>query len=668
MKLLSSAPLNILQKYKIGTLVLLLFVFSWGLFGATPAYAQPSKRVLLLNAYSYDLAWTASITKGVEEAIAAQGDSVKLSVEFMDTKNYFSSDYLSMLVEQYRFKYGSVYFDAIITSDDNAANFALKYRDELFNSAPIIFCGVNNHTLPDSPEFKNITGVLESADGASTLKAALLNDPQLTSLYVIIDESTSGKSMRLNLEESLAPFAGQVNLIWLQGLSMTELKETLSTLPQHTAVMLVTFTRDRLGNSFTFAEALAHMYSVCERPIYSLFDFYMGDGIVGGMITSGQYQGEIAADLALQVVGGKKPESIPVVYQKANRYMFDYTEMTRFGFSLDSLPPESIVINIPESMYEKYTYEIWSVCGAFILLSFIIILLLINNSTRRKAEKDLEEVNRYQETLVEQRTEELTQRSRELEMANYELKKLDKLKTAVLNTVSHDLRTPLTSVLGFCKIIDRDFNKFFVPLCHEVADLEKRGGRIQDNLSIIEKEGGRLTRLINDFLDLSKIESGDIAWNDVSVSPGKLLEQAAPVLEGYFSDTGVKLTVKTDDNLPNIVADPDRLLQVLNNLIGNAAKFTYHGEVTLTATATEGGWLKVVVSDTGVGIPQEELAHIFDKFYQIAQSTTDTDISRGSGMGLAISKRIIEHYNGTITAESAPNQGSSFIFTIPDAE
>ena len=121
MEFLSSAPLKILQKYKIGTLVLLLFVFSWGLFGATPAYAQPSKRVLLLNAYSYDLAWTASITKGVEEAIAAHGDSVKLSVEFMDTKNYFSSDYLSMLVEQYRFKYSSVYFDAIITSDDNAA-------------------------------------------------------------------------------------------------------------------------------------------------------------------------------------------------------------------------------------------------------------------------------------------------------------------------------------------------------------------------------------------------------------------------------------------------------------------------------------------------------------------------------------------------------------------
>jgi len=643
----------------------LLLVLTCFLFCVSMADAQPTKRVLLLNSYSYDLAWTASITRGVQEAFATSDGSIKLSVEFMDTKNYYNPNYLSMLQELYSKKYNGIDFDAIITSDDNGVNFALKHRSSIFNDAPIIFCGVNNLDLPESDNFVNITGVLESTDPAATVESALRIDPTLESFYIIVDETPSGKSVRANAERVLSRFNDRINIEWLQGLSMDELKETLATLPQRSAVLLATFTRDRVGNSFTFSEALAHMRSACKRPIYSLFDFYLGDGIIGGMLTSGMYQGTIAAQLALNVMNGENPESIAVVRQKANRYMFDYNELVRFGYTLDTLPPDSVIINVPESTYEKYTYEVWSAVSGFVLLFLIICMLLANIRARRRAESELAELNQYQETLIDQRTEELTQRSKELEMANYELKKLDELKTAVLNTVSHDLRTPLTSVLGFCKIIDRDFQRFFLPLCSETDMLEGRGQRITENLAIIDKEGARLTRLINDFLDLSKIESGSIAWNDVSIEPTELLNQAAPVLSGYFSDTGVRLTFNIESDLPNILVDPDRLLQVLNNLVGNAAKFTYHGEVILDATVTEGGWLKVTISDTGVGIPKEELDRIFDTFYQASQSTKDMQVSRGSGMGLAISKRIVKHYGGTITAESEPGKGSSFIFTIP---
>lgn len=651
-------------KGRIIASLLLLYL----LLGVPRAEAQTVKRVLLLNAYSYDLSWTASITRGVEEFFAGQGSSVKLSVEFMDTKNYYSPEYLAMLVEQYRLKYSNVHFDAIITSDDNAADFALTHRKELFNGAPIIFCGVNNLNFPKRPDFTNMTGLLESPDMAASIRAAIALQPGLKTVYMIIDSTTTGQSNRVLLETIIPQFKGQIEFAWLEGMSMAELKQTLAALPTNSAILLVTFNRDRLGQWYTFSECIAQLRDASKNPIYSMWDFYLGEGIVGGMLTSGEYQGASAAQMALDVINGKNPEDIPVVVQKANLYLFDYAVLQRFNLDPKRLPEGSTLINVPESVYKKYQYEIWMIAAVIGFMLVTIAALLKSVRARRRAEAELEELNQYQETLIDQRTEELTLRSRELEMANYELKKLDDLKTAVLNTVSHDLRTPLTSVLGFCKLIDRDFNKFFLPLCQDVEDLECRGVRIKSNLGIIDKEGERLTRLINDFLDLSKIESGDIAWNDVSVDPAQLIAQAAPVLEGYFSDTGVKLQLMLEPGLPRIVADPDRLLQVLNNLVGNAAKFTFHGVVTLTGTTTEGGWLKVTVSDTGVGIPPEELEHIFDKFYQVAQSTTDTDVSRGSGMGLAISKRIVEHYGGTIHAESTPNQGASFIFTIPAAE
>jgi len=648
-----------------GLLSVGLFVFL--ILSTLEAHAQPSHRVLVLNSYSYSLKWTASITKGIEETLLADDPSIKIMVEFMDTKNFVSPEYYKSLEERLSLKYGKMKLDAVITSDDNAVNFALKHRESFFKGTPIIFCGVNNHNLPASHDFTNMAGVLEAPDMTGSIEAALRLDPDLKTIYIVIDETTSGKSLRADAERVINIFKDRIKLVWMQGLSMGELESQLAILPEQSAVLLATFSRDRLGQSFTFNETLSRMYKVCERPIYSLFDFYHGNGIVGGMLTSGKFQGIMAAELAIRVMNGEDPDTIPVILQKANRYMFDFAEMDRFDYTVESLPPESIVINVPEPIYEENKYEILAVAGLLLFMSAVIITLLANNRARKQAEAELEELNRYQETLIDQRTEELTLRSRELEIANYELKKLGDLKTAVLNTVSHDLRTPLTSVLGFCKIIDRDFKRFFLPMCEGVEELEGRGGRIRSNLNIIEQEGERLTRLINDFLDLSKIESGRIAWNDVSVNPAELINQSVPVLEGYFSDSGVSLNIDIRGDLPLVVADPDRLLQVFNNLVGNAAKFTEEGNVTVTAETTEGGWLKVEVSDTGVGIPTDEVGRIFEKFYQVCQDETAMEISRGSGMGLAISKRIVEHYGGEITADSTPNHGSSFTFTIPSA-
>lgn len=632
------------------------------------SHAQYTKKVLLLNSYSYSLDWTASITKGVEDALMTGDQPVKLYVEFMDTKSHVSAEYYDNLAQRYSIKYAQTPLDAIITSDDNAVNFALKYRQTIFGNAPIIFCGVNNHNLPSQPNFTNMSGILEAPDVSGSLSAVMLLQPDVTTIYCVIDETTSGKSLRADAERVVNLFRDRVRLVWLQGLAMGELERELASLPEHSAVMLMTFTRDRLGQSFTFHEALSRMTRVCPRPIYSLFDFYMGDGIVGGMLTSGKYQGRAAGEMALRVLGGERAQDIPLATGSANRYMFDWREIERFNLQTAELPPDSIIINKPVSFYEQHVLSVWVITGVILFLLATIIILLATIRARRRAEKNLEELNIYQETLIEQRTEELVQRSKDLEMANYELKKVDELKTAVLNTVSHDLRTPLTAVLGFCKIIDRDFNKHFLPLCLNDAALKARGERIKGNLVIIESEGNRLTRLINDFLDLSKIESGRIAWNDVAVDPSILITHAVPVLEGYFSQSDVRLEVIIEGALPKVVVDPDRLLQVLSNLVGNAAKFTQEGKVVLSASTTEGGWLKVEINDTGIGIPAEEVEYVFDKFYQANHTDPAYGVARGSGMGLAISKRIVTHYGGHITADSSLNKGSAFTFVIPAAD
>lgn len=657
----------------------------WCLAQPGPALAHHEYRVLLLNSYSLALSWTADVTSGVEQTLASQEFPVRLHVEFMDTKNIHTPEYLDLLVRQYRLKYANTRFDVIITSDDNAAVFALEHRRELFGDAPLVFCGVNDEGLLTNGRHSNVTGVFEAVDIAGTIGTILTLQPGVKTIHLVSDETTTGRINRAATEKVLPRFAGRAGFSWVGETSMAELETFLASLPKDHACLLVSYNLDRLGRWYTYREAMEHLSMASAVPMYGFWDFFLGNGqvtgkpgepagFVGGVLASGHHQGELAATMAARIMTGERADDIPVMAQSANRPMFDYAVMKKYGLDPDLVPPGSIMVNKPLSVIDRYGVQIASVAAVMALMLTAIVMLLANIRARRLAEAELAEFNRSLEEMIEERTAELVERSQDLEQANAELTKLDELKTAVLNTVSHDLRTPLTSVLGFCKLIDRDFNRHFLPLamengsgCRASDELRAKGERIRTNLTIIGQEGERLTRLVNDFLDLSKLESGGAIWNDDFLDPAALIERAVPVLRGYFTDPAVTFEIDVAGPLPRIKADPDRLLQVLGNLVGNGAKFTGRGTVRLSASTTDHGWLRVAVSDTGLGIAPEHLARVFETFYQVRGDTINGHDRRGSGMGLAICRRIVERYGGTITAQSTPGQGSVFIFTLPPA-
>ncbi len=262
-----------------------------------------------------------------------------------------------------------------------------------------------------------------------------------------------------------------------------------------------------------------------------------------------------------------------------------------------------------------------------------------------------------------------------------------RMKDDFVSMVSHELRTPMTSVLGFAHLIQKQFNRNIRPRLPQ--DDEKSAvacQRIDENLAIIISEGDRLTRLINDVLDLAKMESGRLEWEMASLKLEDALESSLAGVHSLALERKLKLRMDVHDSLPELYGDRDRLVQVVTNLLSNALKFTDEGEVTVAARLLAPGeapnifgacagavvastpvaepsvW--VSVTDTGVGIAPEDLGKVFERFRQVGNRSQGTRRS-GTGLGLSICREIVEHHGGRIWVESQVGVGSRFSFTVP---
>ncbi len=251
---------------------------------------------------------------------------------------------------------------------------------------------------------------------------------------------------------------------------------------------------------------------------------------------------------------------------------------------------------------------------------------------------------------LEQKSRELEAATAELRAANAQLQELDRMKDDFVSTVTHELRTPLTSIRAFSEILRDD----------PEAPLPER----RRFLAIIVKETERLTRLINQMLEMAKIESGNAEWRTSELDMHEVVQEAVDATSQLFREKGVALSLSLADGLPHLRADRDRLMQVLINLLSNAVKFceTGRGRVEVRLTGMRGA-LRVDVRDNGPGIDPAQHETIFEKFRQAGDVSTGKP--PGTGLGLPISRRIVEHFGGRLWVESDLGRGATFSFVLP---
>jgi len=264
--------------------------------------------------------------------------------------------------------------------------------------------------------------------------------------------------------------------------------------------------------------------------------------------------------------------------------------------------------------------------------------------------KKLEEAKNNLETRVKERTAELEKSKQRIELQNIQLKKLDQLKSEFLNITSHELRTPMAAIKGYVQIISKQ-------TLGQINDEQKKA------LDVVLRNTNRLDALIQDILDISRLESGTMKFIAEHIEIRKMLDEIVETMQPYANQKEIKINMQIEEHLPELVADKERIKQVIINIVHNAVKFSSTDSIINIRTRKEQDDILFEIQDFGKGIPQGQQEKVFEMFYQV-DSGSDRKFG-GVGLGLAISQGIIMAHGGKIWVESIVRKGSTFKFTLP---
>lgn len=373
--------MGLLPSRWISTAVLLAAVLCIG-----QAFAFGEKHVLILNSYHQGMDWTDGQIAGVRESVDRM-EALQFHIEYMDAKRLTDAAHLKNLHRLFSHKYRSIRLDAIVSTDNDAYDFLIRYRDELFPRVPVVFSGVNWFRDEQIRELSDFTGVVESADHAATAALMLRLHPAAARIVAIVDSTTTGKALRTELEALATTLKGRVVMEIWDSFDPGELVNRVSILPADTLVMLMPYASDRNGRFISHRDIAHLISSKSSVPVYASWDFYLGYGIVGGNLTTAKAQGVAAGELLGRILKGEKASEIPVRRTLSGNNLFDYQQLARFDIPKSRLPEYSTLINQP--WHESSRTMIWAGAVVSLVVLGLVWALVVILVRKRRADVEL---------------------------------------------------------------------------------------------------------------------------------------------------------------------------------------------------------------------------------------------------------------------------------------
>jgi len=622
-------PFTHRRAFVTNVVILYLFVLSFATccIAASPPAAggnlPADTEILILNSYHRGYTWSDNELDGIMESFSKAGLKYDPHVEYLDSKHFADNRHFDRLRDLFAVKYGAVRPTMVMTMDNPAFEFAVKYRRELFSGIPIVFVGLNDYEPAMLKGEAGITGVVERQDIIGTVRAAMAIERELREIVIVHDYTSSGLASRTEAEQQLAQLPAALKIRYLPEMTIDEVVAELRKLQPGSIVLPFSFSRDKAGRVFNHALLAQTLGTNSPVPVYGTKVERLGYGIIGGSLMEGKSHGAMGAEIALRILRGAKAEDVPVVTEPASTLMFDYNLLKRFKIDPDRLPPGSRVINLPPGFYAQHGPVINIAAAIIAVLASSLVLVVAANRRRKRAETALLNSER--------------KRTRELEIANNEME-------SFCYAVSHDLQTPLRHINSFSSIIEEDF-----------GDMLDENGR--NYFARIKAASSRMGDLIRDLLMLSQISRGGVSRVefDLGLLAGEILEESG------VDYNSANMQVQIDSGMI-VNADRQLLRVALENLLGNALKYSAKAAVVRIhiGMKNEMGRDVYFVSDNGAGFDMQYADMLFTPFQRLHEHSE----FEGTGIGLATVQRVIHRHGGEVWAESAPECGATFFFTL----
>ncbi|MEE3420566.1 MAG: ABC transporter substrate binding protein [Lachnospiraceae bacterium] len=598
---------------------------------------EATKRVLVLGSYQLDWVPETNMLAGIEENLS--GD-VLLNYYFMDTKHQeeqFARSQLTQYLVRHE-GYDSEY-DLVMCMDEPAFQYVNDFHARFFNKTPVVFLAIGNETkIQASARAYPTTGVEQEFPLKETVELARSLCKNATQIVVINDATRAGKNAVGQYNELKTNFP-DLKLKYLNSSKLTRetLADNLESYGEETILLYANMNEDESGHLYTMEDAIHFVTRHTKIPVFTAHEYGIGMGLLGGCVISNKEMGIRAAKIVKQILAGRSPDDI-AIETASSHYYFDAKVMKTFDLSKRSMPVGSEYINDQYAWFRTYWPVILALVLAFVFTMMFIIMLM----TRKSRDQARIALNTAYEA--------------------------SQARSNFFSRMSHEMRTPLNAIIGYAELGHEDTVD---PIAAEY-------------FRKIFSSGKYLLSVINDVLDIGKMENDKFELHQTTVPLARLARHVNEMIEPLCKTH--RITYETHLLFPKhrqVVCDEIRGQQVLINILGNAVKYTQDGgHIVFTfeemstwttygskeehgvgkMTSHRYGTYKIIVSDNGCGIKKEALPHIFDAFVSADQQSIAG--RQVTGLGLAITKKIIDLAHGTISVDSEPGQGSTFTILI----
>ncbi len=585
--------------------------------------AKP-KRVLAIFGFKQGLPFAYRMAESLHMTMTNEfGSDLVLDIEYTDRMRFPENEYLARIMDLYRYKYGENPLDLILLVGDESTDLILEKGKDLFAGVPVVLVSTVKKKLPPGRSPSNTVSMVWGIDFGRTLNLIENLLPQTQHIYVVSGQSPTDEKFRRLAAAALKKSETGFEAHFLNKYSMDGLYEKIAHLPRNSVLLFLSMFRDARGEYFVSRDVVAGISKKANAPTFGNIDLYLGQGIVGGDLVSADYQGQKYARISQQILNGVPLENLEST-QVLNQIELDWRQLKRWSIDEERVPPNSLIRYRPSSLWRDHKWELAGI-GLLVLIQAVALVGLVIQYRRRSLAED--------ESL--RLRDERARISRVLAMGE------------IAASLAHELNQPLSAVRGYAQAAQRFLKK-------EPIDT----GEINTALEGAIAGNRRAEEVIKRIRMALKNEPSQ----QVSLRVDEIIPEVLQLVRRNAVKKNVTLEYHPAVGLPLLKGDRIQLQQVLFNLIINGVEAMPEnaagkGKIVVRAWLDDEGAVTISVCDNGTGIDEQTAAAIFDSFY--------TTKAGGMGLGLSISRSIIEDHGGRLWADRNLEQGTTFSFSLP---